>query len=135
MKTTHAMVEKSGGKMQLFYTLGEYDFVMVCGSSKRRRHSNDTCSASAAWETSAQERLRRGHEAEGANLLTTASPINCTLICAENQNDLENKRAKLRLFLPHSSRYLQWQLWVCLLGNRRLLQGLSLRSCLWFVCL
>ena len=23
------MVEKSGGKMQLFYTLGKYDFVMI----------------------------------------------------------------------------------------------------------
>ncbi len=29
IKTTHDMVEKAGGKMQLFYTLGEYDFVMV----------------------------------------------------------------------------------------------------------
>ena len=26
---THSMVEKSGGKMQLFYTMGQYDFVMV----------------------------------------------------------------------------------------------------------
>ena len=29
IKTTHAMVEKAGGNMQLFYTLGEFDFVMV----------------------------------------------------------------------------------------------------------
>jgi uncharacterized protein with GYD domain len=29
IKTTHSMVEKVGGKMQLFYTLGEYDFAMV----------------------------------------------------------------------------------------------------------
>jgi uncharacterized protein with GYD domain len=29
IKTTHSMVEKSGGKMQLFYTLGKYDFVMI----------------------------------------------------------------------------------------------------------
>jgi uncharacterized protein with GYD domain len=29
IKTTHSMVEKSGGKMQLFYTLGKYDFIMV----------------------------------------------------------------------------------------------------------
>jgi uncharacterized protein with GYD domain len=28
IRTTHSMVEKVGGKMQLFYTLGEYDFVM-----------------------------------------------------------------------------------------------------------
>lgn len=29
IKTTHSMVEKVGGKMQLFYTLGEYDFAMT----------------------------------------------------------------------------------------------------------
>jgi uncharacterized protein with GYD domain len=29
IKTTHTMVEKAGGKMQLFYTLGKYDFVMI----------------------------------------------------------------------------------------------------------
>jgi uncharacterized protein with GYD domain len=29
IKTTHSMVEKAGGKMQLFYTLGDYDFVML----------------------------------------------------------------------------------------------------------
>jgi uncharacterized protein with GYD domain len=29
IKTTHGMIEKSGGKMQLFYTLGKYDFVMI----------------------------------------------------------------------------------------------------------
>lgn len=29
IKATHSMVEKSGGKMQLFYTLGKYDFVMI----------------------------------------------------------------------------------------------------------
>lgn len=29
IKTTHSLVEKAGGKMQLFYTLGDYDFVML----------------------------------------------------------------------------------------------------------
>jgi uncharacterized protein with GYD domain len=29
IKTTHSMVEKAGGKMQLYYTLGEYDFAMI----------------------------------------------------------------------------------------------------------
>ena len=29
IKETHTMVEKAGGKMQLFYTLGKYDFVMI----------------------------------------------------------------------------------------------------------
>ena len=29
IKTTHKMVEKAKGKMQLYYTLGAYDFVMI----------------------------------------------------------------------------------------------------------
>jgi uncharacterized protein with GYD domain len=29
IKETHSMVEKAGGKMQLFYTLGKYDFAMI----------------------------------------------------------------------------------------------------------
>jgi uncharacterized protein with GYD domain len=29
IKTTHSMIEKAGGKMQLFYTLGKYDFAMI----------------------------------------------------------------------------------------------------------
>ena len=29
IKTTHGMVEKARGKMQLYYTLGTYDFVMI----------------------------------------------------------------------------------------------------------
>ncbi len=29
IKDTHKAVTEAGGKMQLFYTLGEYDFVMI----------------------------------------------------------------------------------------------------------
>jgi len=29
VKDTHSMVEKAGGRMQLFYTLGKYDFVSI----------------------------------------------------------------------------------------------------------
>jgi len=29
IKETHRMVEKAGGKMQLFYTMGKYDVVMI----------------------------------------------------------------------------------------------------------
>ena len=29
IKTTHKMIEKAGGKMQLYMTMGKYDFVMV----------------------------------------------------------------------------------------------------------
>lgn len=29
IKTTHSLVEKACGKMQLLYTLGDYDFVMI----------------------------------------------------------------------------------------------------------
>jgi len=29
IENTHRVIEQSGGKMQLYYTLGEYDFVMI----------------------------------------------------------------------------------------------------------
>jgi uncharacterized protein with GYD domain len=29
IKETRSMIEKAGGKMQLFYTAGKYDFVMI----------------------------------------------------------------------------------------------------------
>lgn len=29
IQTTRSMIEKAGGKMQIFLTMGEYDFVMV----------------------------------------------------------------------------------------------------------
>jgi uncharacterized protein with GYD domain len=29
IKTTRSMIEKAGGKMQLFLTMGKYDFVMI----------------------------------------------------------------------------------------------------------
>ena len=29
IKETHSAVAESGGKMQLYYTLGEYDFIMI----------------------------------------------------------------------------------------------------------
>jgi uncharacterized protein with GYD domain len=29
IRETHSIVEKAGGKMQLFYTLGKFDFVMI----------------------------------------------------------------------------------------------------------
>jgi len=29
IKKTRGMIEKAGGKMQLFYTAGKYDFVMI----------------------------------------------------------------------------------------------------------
>jgi uncharacterized protein with GYD domain len=29
IKDTHGAIKQSGGKMQLYYTLGEYDFVMI----------------------------------------------------------------------------------------------------------
>jgi uncharacterized protein with GYD domain len=29
VKATHDMVNKAGGKMQLFYTMGKYDFVFI----------------------------------------------------------------------------------------------------------
>jgi uncharacterized protein with GYD domain len=36
IKDTHKMVTDLGGKMQLYYTLGEYDFIMVCDMPDER---------------------------------------------------------------------------------------------------
>ncbi|HMK94942.1 MAG TPA: GYD domain-containing protein [Candidatus Limnocylindrales bacterium] len=34
IKTTHDMIKKAGGKMQLYFTMGEYDFVIVVDGVK-----------------------------------------------------------------------------------------------------
>jgi len=73
IKETHNMVEKSGGKMQLFYTLGKFDFTMIvevpnddaimailmCLSSMGNVHTTTM----KAWT-----------EAEGAKILTAPHP-------------------------------------------------------------
>lgn len=71
IKTTHDLVEKAGGKMQLYYTLGEYDFVMVV----------DVPSDEAIVTVLAQlgrignvrtKTLKAWTETEGAKILTTS---------------------------------------------------------------
>ena len=38
IKETRRLIEKAGGKMQLFYTAGKYDFVMVVEIPKDDEH-------------------------------------------------------------------------------------------------
>jgi uncharacterized protein with GYD domain len=73
IKTTHSMVEKAGGKMQLYYTLGEYDFVMVVGVP-----SDDAIATILACLGSMgnvrTRTLKAWTETEGAKLLTAKHP-------------------------------------------------------------
>ena len=73
MKTTHSMVEKSGGKMQLFYTMGEYDWVMVVDVPK----DDDMASILLCLGSMGNVRtrtLKAWTEAEGSRLLTSVHP-------------------------------------------------------------
>ncbi len=73
IKTTHLMVEKAGGKMQLYYTLGEYDWVMVVEVP-----SDEAMAAILACLGSMgnvrTRTLKAWTEAEGAKILTAAHP-------------------------------------------------------------
>ncbi len=73
IKTTHSMVEKAGGKMQLYYTMGEYDWVMVV------EVPNDDSMASilaclGSMGNVRTRTLKAWTEAEGAKLLAAAHP-------------------------------------------------------------
>lgn len=73
IKTTHSMVEKVGGKMQLFYTLGEYDFVMVVEVPK----DDDIATILACLGSMGNVRtktLKAWTEMEGAKLLSVPHP-------------------------------------------------------------
>ncbi len=67
------MVEKVGGKMQLYYTLGEYDFVMVVEVP-----SDEAMVATVARLGSMgnvrTKTLKAWTELEGARILTAAHP-------------------------------------------------------------
>jgi uncharacterized protein with GYD domain len=73
IKTTHSMVEEAGGKMQLYYTLGEYDFIMVVEVP-----TDDAIIAILACLGSMgnvrTRTLKAWTEAEGAKVLTAAHP-------------------------------------------------------------
>lgn len=67
------MVEKAGGSMQLYYTMGQYDFVMVV------EVPNDEAMASilaclGSMGNVRTKTLKAWTEAEGAKILTAAHP-------------------------------------------------------------
>ncbi len=73
IKTTHSMVEKAGGNMQLYYTMGQYDFVMVV------EVPTDEAMASILLCLGSMGNLRTTTlkawtEAEGTKILTAAHP-------------------------------------------------------------
>ncbi len=73
IKTTHSMVEKVGGKMQLYYTLGEYDFVMVVEvPSDEAMVATVACLGSMGNVRT--KTLKAWTELEGARILTAAHP-------------------------------------------------------------
>ena len=67
------MVEKAGGRMQLYYTLGEYDFVMVIeGPNDESMVAVLACLGSMG--NIRTKTLKAWTEAEGAKILAAAHP-------------------------------------------------------------
>ncbi len=67
------MVEKAGGKMQLYYTLGEYDFVMIIeGPTDEAMAGILACLGSMGNVRT--KTLKAWTEAEGAKILTKTHP-------------------------------------------------------------
>jgi uncharacterized protein with GYD domain len=73
IKTTRSMIEKAGGKMQLYYTMGEYDFAMVVEIPK----DEDMAAVMlciGSMENIRTKTLKAWTEAEGAKILTAPHP-------------------------------------------------------------
>jgi uncharacterized protein with GYD domain len=73
IKITHSMVEKSGGKMQLYYTLGEYDFVMVVEVPSDEAIATIMACLGSMGNVRTRT-LKAWTETEGAKILTVAHP-------------------------------------------------------------
>jgi len=73
IKTTHDMVEKAGGKMQLYYTLGEYDFVMVVEVPTDEAIASVLARLGSMGNVHTKT-MKAWTEAEGAKILTAAHP-------------------------------------------------------------
>lgn len=72
-KETHDMVKKAGGKMQLFYTMGRYDFVMIIEVPK----DEDAMAILLCLGSMGNIRtttMKAWTESEAAKLLTTPHP-------------------------------------------------------------
>jgi uncharacterized protein with GYD domain len=73
IKQTRSMIEKAGGKMQLFYTAGKYDFVMVVEIPK----DDDLMAILLCIGSMGNIRtvtMKAWTEAEGAKILTAPHP-------------------------------------------------------------
>lgn len=73
VKNTRSMIEKAGGKMQLFYTAGKYDFVMIVEIPKE----NDLMAILLCLGSMGNIRtttMKAWTEAEGAKILTAPHP-------------------------------------------------------------
>jgi uncharacterized protein with GYD domain len=73
IKITHAMVEKAGGKMQLYYTLGEFDFVMVIDAPSDDAIASILLCLGSMGNVRTRT-LKAWTEEEGAKILTAAHP-------------------------------------------------------------
>jgi uncharacterized protein with GYD domain len=73
IKQTHSMIEKAGGKMQLFYTAGKYDFVMIVEIPR----DDDLMAILLCLGSMGNIRtitMKAWTEIEGAKILTTPHP-------------------------------------------------------------
>ena len=73
IKQSRSMIEKAGGKMQLFYTAGKYDFVMIVDIPK----DDDLMAILLCLGSMGNIRsttMRAWTEAEGAKILTAPHP-------------------------------------------------------------
>jgi len=73
IKETRGMIEKAGGKMQLFYTAGKYDFVMIVEIPK----DDDLMAILLCIGSMGNIRtttMKAWTEAEGAKILTAPHP-------------------------------------------------------------
>jgi uncharacterized protein with GYD domain len=73
IKETRGMIEKAGGKMQLFYTAGKYDFVMIVEIPK----DDDLMAILLCIGSMGNIRtttMKAWTEAEGAKILTASHP-------------------------------------------------------------
>jgi len=73
IKETRSMIEKAGGKMQLFYTAGKYDFIMIVEIPK----DDDLMAILLCLGSMGNIRtvtMKAWTEAEGAKILTAPHP-------------------------------------------------------------
>jgi uncharacterized protein with GYD domain len=73
IKTTHEMIEKAGGKMQLYFTMGEYDFVMVVEIPKDEDMAAIMLCIGSMGNIRTKT-LKAWNEEDGAKMLTVKHP-------------------------------------------------------------